>query len=99
MYINFDPTPLLALGSKHPLLISLYFVKIFGWIPILVVIIWGLWKVWINFIQDEFCSKIKYILLAIDVPKDNEQYPKAVEHIFAQLAGAHSEPNFIEKYW
>lgn len=99
MNIVFDPTPLYALGSHHPFVITLYLIKLFGWIPIVFVIIWGLWKVWIFFIQNEYAGKIKFILLAIDVPKDNLQTPKAVEQIFAHLAGAHSTPNFIEKYW
>ncbi|MFH1192223.1 MAG: hypothetical protein V1655_01985 [bacterium] len=99
MNIVFDPTPLYALGSHHPFVIMLYLIKLFGWIPIIFVIVWGLWKVWIFFIQNEYAGKIKFILLAIDVPKDNLQTPKAVEQIFAHLAGAHSTPNFIEKYW
>lgn len=99
MNIIIDPTPILELGSRHPYVITLFFIKMFGWIPIVLVIIWGLWKMWMNFIQDEYAGKIKFILLAIDVPKDNLQTPKAVEQIFAHLAGAHSTPNLIEKYW
>lgn len=99
MNIIIDPTPLLALGAKHPYIITLYFIKLFGWVPIVIVIIWGLWKMWMNFIQDEYAAKIKFALLAIDVPKENLQTPKAVEQIFAHLAGAHSTPNLIEQYW
>jgi len=43
-------------------------------------------------------SKIKWIYLAIDVPKGNEQTPKAVEQIFAHLAGAHKNPDLEEAY-
>ncbi|MFH0854152.1 MAG: hypothetical protein V1891_01535 [bacterium] len=99
MNIIIDLTPILELGSKHPYVITLYLIKMFGWVPIVFVIIWGLWLMWMKFIQDEYVSKIKFILLAIDVPKDNLQTPKAVEQIFAHLAGAHSTPNLIEKYW
>lgn len=99
MNIVIDPTPLIELGSRNPFVVTLYLIKLIGWIPIVFVIIWGVWKLWMNFIQDEYVSKIKFILLAIDVPKNNEQTPKAVEQIFAHLAGAHSTPNLIEKYW
>jgi len=44
-------------------------------------------------------KSIKYILLAIDVPKENEQSLKAVEQIFAQLAAAESKGNLYERYW
>ncbi|MFH0856441.1 MAG: hypothetical protein V1860_00910 [bacterium] len=99
MNIVIDPNPLIELGSKHPYIIALYLIKMIGWIPIVFVIIWGVWLMWIHFIQDEFVGKIKFILLAIDVPKNNEQTPKAVEQIFAHLAGAHSSPNLVEQYW
>ncbi len=43
--------------------------------------------------------KKKWVLLAIDVPRDNEQSPKAVENIFSHLAGAAAGITFVEKYW
>jgi hypothetical protein len=46
-----------------------------------------------------FLSKLKWIHLAVDVPKGNEQTPKAVEHIFSQLAGAHKNPDLEEELW
>ena len=36
---------------------------------------------------------------SIDVPKDNEQSPKAVEQIFNQIWGYKSGANFVEKWW
>lgn len=99
MSIIIDTTLLDAIGSLHPLYITLYLIKMIGWVPITIVILWGMFKMWVNFIQDEYAKKVKFVLLAIDVPKNNEQTPKAVEQIFAHLAGAHGEPNFIEKYW
>lgn len=45
---------------------------------------------------------LKWIFLAVDIPKGNEQTPKAVEQIFAQLAGAHKDPDlenlFLDGY-
>jgi len=99
MNIIINPTLLYTLGGKHPFVITWHLIRMFGWLPIVFVLIWGLWKIWMNFINDEFVDQIKFIVLAIDVPKNNLQTPKAVEQIFAQLAGAHSTPNFLEKYW
>ncbi len=39
------------------------------------------------------------MLLAIDVPRGNEQTPRAVEDMFCHLAGAHGSINLIENYW
>ena len=49
-------------------------------------------------IQDAWYAKQKFILLAIDVPKGNEQSPKAVESFFTYLAGAHSNLNLVDEY-
>lgn len=54
---------------------------------------------WMNYVQGDYDSKRRWMQLAINVPNSNEQSPKAVENIFAHLAGAHSNPNLIDKYW
>ncbi|OGF19076.1 hypothetical protein A3I35_00170 [Candidatus Falkowbacteria bacterium RIFCSPLOWO2_02_FULL_45_15] len=71
----------------------------FGWAPISIFLLWSLWRLWIFYIQNNFADKREFILLAIDIPQGNEQSPRAVEHMFAHLAGAHATINLIEKYW
>lgn len=65
----------------------------------IIVLIWGAYKVMMNNREIKNVMSHEYILLAIDVPKETVQSPKAVEHIFAVLAGAHSSPARREKYW
>ncbi len=69
-----------------------------GWIAILVAILIGLWWVWITWRKNLYNSKIKYVILAIDVPKENEQTPKAVENIFAHLHGAQKRGSKIDRW-
>ncbi len=40
----------------------------------------------------------KWVVLAVDIPPMNLQTPKAVEQMFAHLAGAYSKPDISEKY-
>ncbi len=54
---------------------------------------------WLPARQNKFLKNTKFILLAVDIPKNNEQSPKAVEQVFATLAGTLSNPNLYEKYW
>ncbi len=54
---------------------------------------------WLPSRQSKYLSSVSYTLLAIDIPKENNQTPKAVEHIFATLSGIKSSPNLYEKYW
>jgi len=58
-----------------------------GWIIFLFVFFWMVWQKWLEHIQAKFEAEQKYVLLAIDVPRDNEQGPEAVERLFAHLAG------------
>ncbi len=69
-----------------------------GFIILLWAIGYGIWLVYLDYIQTEFAKKTKYTLLAIDVPKENEQTPKAVEHIFSHFHGIQKNPNAKAKY-
>lgn len=69
-----------------------------GWVIFLIFFLWAGWKVYVKHIQKKYKAKQTYILIAIDVPKNNEQSPLAVENIFSHLAGAHATSNWAEKY-
>lgn len=60
-----------------------------GWIPLLGLILYGIYHAWLDNKQGKYVQSFNRIYLAIDVPKDNEQTPKAVEQIFAHMAGAY----------
>ncbi len=49
--------------------------------------------------QGVFAGNIEFIWLAINIPKLNEQTPRAVENFFTHLAGAHVTQDLIEKYF
>lgn len=69
-----------------------------GWI-ILPILAWMVFKaLWLNARTAEFNAKKDWIVLAIDVPRLHEQTPRAVENIFAHLAGAHSPSSWTEKW-
>lgn len=70
-----------------------------GWVVVTVMAIIALAYGWMQYRQDKYRSKWRYILLAIDIPKNNEQTPLAVEHIFSHLAGAEDKPTLWEKYY
>lgn len=76
------------------------FFIMYGWIPLALAFIWGAKEVWVkNYIQPKWFALHKQVLLAIDIPRGNEQSPKAVENLFSYIGGAHKPPNLIEKYW
>lgn len=84
-----------------PLLEALYriFFWYFGWLIFAWVLLWGVLQIWLYERQHAWAHKQKYVLLAIDVPRNNEQSPRSVENLFIYLAGAHGSFTLIEKWW
>lgn len=71
-----------------------------GWIPIALTLLWGFKEMWLLWRAQLWGEKnAKFMLLAIDIPRENMQSPKAVENMFSYVAGAHSSVNLLEKYW
>ncbi|MFH0819480.1 MAG: hypothetical protein V1892_00435 [bacterium] len=85
--------------SQNPLTFAWFLFTHGGWIVFVVIVFWGSWLFWVNWVQAKFARQQKYVLLAIDVPKENEQSPKAVENMFYHIAGAHKTYTLYEKYW
>lgn len=70
----------------------------FGWIPIVVTLGWGFTSMWLNDRQGKFASRLKFTVLAIDVPSMTEQTPKAFENLFASLYATKSTITWKEKW-
>ncbi len=88
-----------AIPTSNPILFAWWFAKTIGWIYPVFLFVYALILVWQNYIRDKYRKERKYILLAIDIPKNNEQTPRAVENIFSHLAGAHQPLGFTDKWW
>ncbi len=100
MQFVIDSTPIIEFGNlPFPLMFWRLFVNV-GWIPIGIAFLWGAKEMWMRRIQDKWREKNGiYTLLAVDIPKGNEQSPKAIENMFTYLAGARKSSNLIDKYW
>ncbi|MEK7615000.1 MAG: hypothetical protein AAB431_01290 [Patescibacteria group bacterium] len=75
-----------------------YFLVWFGWIPIVMTIIWGVVQMWVNYRQGKYSTTLKFIVLAVDVPSLTEQTPKALENLFSNLYGAKSTLTWKEQW-
>lgn len=87
-YLNLPPDQMLVV-----------FMLNFGWIVIAIVFLFGVRDVYLFWLRHKWAAKHQFILLAIDIPRGNEQSPKAVENMFTYLAGAHGSINFFEKWF
>ncbi len=70
-----------------------------GWIPFAVVLLWGAKELWLFYINEQWGSQQQFTLLAIDIPRGNNESLRSVENLFTYLAGAHGTLNLIDRYW
>ncbi|MBU1203123.1 hypothetical protein KKH39_03755 [Patescibacteria group bacterium] len=99
MEIVVDFSELLRVADQGGLELFLYFFTRGAWLVYIWVIVWGGYQVWILSKQTKWFSTNKFILLAIDAPKDTEQTPKAVEQLFSTVSGAHEPLSKKEMYY
>ncbi len=72
---------------------------IIGWAIVALIFFFMGAELWVKVRQAKYTSAWEWIVLAVDVPTDTIQSPKAVEQIFSHLSGALFEPNIGQKYW
>ncbi|MCF7795219.1 hypothetical protein K9M50_02580 [Patescibacteria group bacterium] len=99
MNILIDLTPIQDFLSLSPDLMFWRFFMYFGWMILAVIFLQGSLQVLLMKKREKWMSTVTYTLLAIDIPRGNEQTPKAVENIFTYLSGAHGSINFFEKWF
>ena len=97
LYINFDFSWVATLGNLPLHLLIWHFFLNGGWIMFAVVFIWGIWKNYVFYKSGKFYGAQTFVLLSIDIPRNNIQTPKAVENFFTALAGAHMPLEWHEK--
>lgn len=69
-----------------------------GWLVFFFLLLSAGNALWVEFKECQAVAKWRWLILAVDVPLLNTQTPKAVEQMFAHLAGALQTPNIAEKY-
>jgi hypothetical protein len=80
---------------NQPIDLLLYQLTVtFGWISTALVVIWGFIMLFRNARQGNFMTGLQYVLLAINVPSQTEQTPKALESLFSNLIGTYSSFNW-----
>lgn len=88
----------LAQGS-NPITAFIYILKHGGLIVIYPMMVFMLIEGWLEWIRERVKHHRKFVLLAIDVPKDNEQSMKAIEQIYGHIYGAKKAPAWYDKWW
>lgn len=98
MSITFDFSNILAIGQTNPLAIAWFIISQGGWVIFVGLFIVGAYLARLEFVRRRYRQTFEYILLAIDIPKENPQSMKAVEQIFAQLYAIETKGTLWERY-
>lgn len=96
--MSIDITQLLMFFERDSLYVVLDFFALGGWLIIAWLLSFAFLELYTSYRQDKYKADWQPILLAIDIPAINIQTPKAVEQMFAHLAGAYENINLYEKY-
>ncbi|MFZ4648493.1 MAG: hypothetical protein ACOYMB_02515 [Patescibacteria group bacterium] len=99
MDIVIDLTPILDFLHLPPDQMLWKFFLYFGWMILAWLFVIAALQLWLIRKQSLWFQTNKFILLAIDIPRANEQSPKATENLFTYLAGAHGQISFFEKWF
>lgn len=68
------------------------------WIPIALAVLG--WRLWVNYVQEEWLSTVKWVLLEIRVPKEVFKSPAAMELALSNaLSQGGGVGNNYQKYW
>lgn len=90
-------------AANNPIVFALEFFRAGGWVllPVLFVLatVTVGFRSWLQGKRFKYLKGLKYVMLALDIPKNNEQTPKAVESIFSHIHGIQRGGNNIDLYW
>ncbi len=70
-----------------------------GWVILAAILLFAFTIFWADWREEKETTNWKYVLLAVDVPQENLQSPKAIEQLFSHLIGGYEKPSIIEKFW
>jgi hypothetical protein len=88
-----------GLPTSDPITVAWWIFIHGGWIFAVLPALWAAWTSWLTSRKHLYEHNIRYVLLAIDVPKETEQSPRAVEQIFAGLAATYSRGTIYQRLW
>lgn len=85
-------------AGNNPVTLAIWLFRHGGW----VVVVWAAGYVaallWRDLHRAQADKEREFVMLAVDVPKNNEQTPKAAESIFSSLAGTESIPHGYDNW-
>lgn len=86
------------LSMSEPEMKRAIFALLIWWILVLLLFMLAL-DTWMKMKQREYIVSWEWAVLAVDIPEQYVQSPKAMEQVFAHLSGAYASYGVLERYW
>lgn len=90
-------------AAGNPFLLMWIVLQSGGWIFVAIFVGAGVliasFNAFVTSRQYKYLESAKFVILALDIPRGNEQTPKAVESIFSHLHGIQRGGNLVDIYW
>jgi len=93
-----DLEKFLDVAGQNPFAAMWIILKSGGWLFLFWFVVWAGRQIYLDYIQGRFWKKKEWMLMQITVPRVTEQTCKAVENMFATIAGIHSGPTWTETW-
>ena len=99
MNFTIDFAGFAAAAAENPVSAALWVLGHGGWVFLLPLFGYLAVNMWLEWRRGVYDSQRQFVTLAIDVPRNNEQTPRAIEHFYAHLSGIHGGPKGLEVWW
>ena len=70
-----------------------------GWAVLALIFFYMASVLWADYRNSKYTADWKWVILAVDIPEELVQSPKAVEQMFSHLSGALESVDVVDKYW
>lgn len=90
---------LTGIPTGSPIAFALWVFWHGGWLVTLLAMVPVAWGSWLHNRQHKYMHGLEYTLLAVDVPKETEQSPRAVESVFGALAATYGTGTVYDRLW
>ena len=96
MYI--DILTVISFFEQPAIVVVFELFAIVGWIILVWLLAYAGIHLYAEYVEEKNTHHWKFTLLAIDIPQENVQTPKAVEQMFSHIAGAFEHPDLRGKF-
>ncbi|MDD5109618.1 MAG: hypothetical protein PHI63_00195 [Patescibacteria group bacterium] len=96
--MGFNLNEFADVAAQNPFVLIGWFLAHGGWVFLLPWAVWVATVMWLEWRRGIYDSQREFVVLAVDIPRTNEQTPRAIEQLFSHFSGMHNDPQKEDKW-